>query len=72
MDDCSILKDILLSENKKYNLTRIREENDFWNKHIADSLSIAKFFPELRENRLKLADVGCGAGFPALVRIQGG
>jgi len=61
------LRDILFSENRKYNLTCIREENDFWNKHIADSLSIAKQFPELRENRLTLADVGCGAGFPSLV-----
>ena len=67
IDDCSILKEVLLSENKKYNLTRIREDTDYWNKHIADSLSIARSFPELRDKHLKLADVGCGAGFPSLV-----
>ena len=67
IDDCSILKNILFSENRKYNLTSIKEDNDYWNKHIADSLSIVRLFPELRENSLKLADVGCGAGFPSLV-----
>ena len=67
MDECLVLKDILLAENKKYNLTRIREDSEYWNKHIADSLSIAQFFPELREKHLKLADIGCGAGFPSLV-----
>ena len=67
LEDCSILKNILFSENRKYNLTRIREDSDYWNKHIADSLSIVWLFPELRENNLKIADVGCGAGFPSLV-----
>ncbi len=64
---CSNLKELLHSENRKYNLTRINESKDFWNKHIADSLSIAKSFPELKEDKLKIADVGCGAGFPSLV-----
>ena len=67
MNDCSTLKDILLFENKKYNLTRIREDADYWNKHVADSLSIARVFPELRKENLRLADVGCGGGFPSLV-----
>ena len=67
IDDCSILKNILFSENRKYNLTSIKEDNDYWNKHIADSLSIVRLFPELRKNSLKLADIGCGAGFPSLV-----
>ena len=64
---CSNLKNLLFEENKKYNLTRISEDKDFWNKHIADSLSIARSFPELRKENLRIADVGCGAGFPSLV-----
>ena len=67
IEDCSLLKKILTSENKKYNLTRIREDSDYWNKHIADSLSVVSAFPELKENNYKIADVGCGAGFPSLV-----
>ncbi len=67
MENCSILKTLLFSENKKHNLTRITEDSDYWNKHIADSLSIACLFPELREKHFTLADVGCGAGFPSLV-----
>ena len=67
IDECNKLKNILTAENKKYNLTRIREDEDFWNKHVADSLSVVRLFPELRECCFKIADVGCGAGFPSLV-----
>ena len=67
MDSCACLQKILLSENKKYNLTRIQKDGEYWSKHIADSLSITRFFPELKKNHLKLADIGCGAGFPSIV-----
>ena len=39
----------------------------FWSKHVADSLAIAQFYPELTQRRIHMADIGCGAGFPALV-----
>jgi len=67
IDRCNILRDLLISENAKYNLTRISSSDDFWNKHIADSLSIALIYPELRSSALAVMDVGCGAGFPSLV-----
>jgi 16S rRNA (guanine527-N7)-methyltransferase len=64
---CEQLYDILSEENAKYNLTRIRDENEFWVKHVADSLAIGQFFPELSSESLSLADIGCGGGFPSLI-----
>ena len=61
------LYEILIEYNKNVNLTRITEYNDFLIKHVADSLVIANFFPELAEKKLKIADIGCGAGFPSLI-----
>ncbi|MBQ9788199.1 MAG: 16S rRNA (guanine(527)-N(7))-methyltransferase RsmG [Lentisphaeria bacterium] len=58
---------ILIEYNKNVNLTRITEYNDFLIKHVIDSLVIAKFFPELSTDKLSIADIGCGAGFPSLV-----
>ena len=63
---CGKLFELLLAENKKTNLTRITDRSDFWIKHIFDSLLIARFFPEIASEHLRLADIGCGAGFPAL------
>jgi 16S rRNA (guanine527-N7)-methyltransferase len=61
------LYDLLIDYNSKVNLTRIQSEDEYWIKHVADSLSIARYFPKLAEQSLELADVGCGAGFPSLV-----
>jgi 16S rRNA (guanine527-N7)-methyltransferase len=63
----SSLYDLLIDYNRKVNLTRIQSEEDYWIKHVADSLSIARYFPELGKQNLELADIGCGAGFPSLV-----
>ena len=58
----------LLEEyNRHTNLTRITDASEFWNKHVADSLAIGRFFPELQTERYAVADIGCGAGFPALI-----
>jgi 16S rRNA (guanine527-N7)-methyltransferase len=62
------LYDILIETNKHMNLTRIQSLNDYLNKHIADSLLIAKFFPnKITKPDTKIADIGCGGGFPSLV-----
>ncbi len=61
------LRQLLEEANRTTNLTRIIEPEDFMVKHVADSLSIALFFPELTRDKLLLADIGCGAGFPSLV-----
>jgi 16S rRNA (guanine527-N7)-methyltransferase len=63
---CSKFKNILIEENKKHNLTRITDDFEFWNRHIADSLSISIFFNNELNNAVNIADVGCGAGFPSI------
>lgn len=67
LSKCEILKRLLLEENVKFNLTRIISDFDYWNKHIADSASIGLFFKDKLLNGVKVADIGCGAGFPAIV-----
>lgn len=53
---------IVLTENKKYNLTSITEKHDFFVKHILDSLLAKKYF----EGDLNMVDLGSGGGFPAV------
>jgi len=64
---CEALRLLLEKANETTNLTRITGPEDFAVKHAADSLSIARYFPELAEQELRIADVGCGAGFPSLI-----
>ncbi len=52
----------LLSENKRYNLTAIKEPARAALLHFVDSLTIARFIPE----GARVIDIGCGGGFPSL------
>ncbi len=52
----------LVSENKKYNLTAITDQNAIILRHIADSLTVSSFIP----TGARVLDVGTGAGFPSL------
>ncbi|MDD3153633.1 MAG: 16S rRNA (guanine(527)-N(7))-methyltransferase RsmG [Victivallaceae bacterium] len=61
------LHKLLVCENEKYNLTRLTGAEDFAIKHVYDSLAAVRYFPELATEKLRLADIGCGAGFPSLV-----
>ena len=56
----------LLTANRQHNLTRIVSSDEFWSKHVADSLAVGVAFPELLSGALRVADVGCGAGFPTI------
>lgn len=56
----------LLEANARMNLTRLTGEDDYWLKHVADSLSVVLAVPELAKTALRVADVGSGAGFPSL------
>lgn len=64
---CNKLREFLIEENRHVNLTRLTSETDFFLKHIADSLLIARFFPEITSGEFAIADIGCGAGFPSIV-----
>ncbi|MDJ0845866.1 16S rRNA (guanine(527)-N(7))-methyltransferase RsmG [Crocosphaera sp.] len=61
-----LYQEILLI-NRQINLTRITEPNDFWEKHLWDSLAgvIGLNFLSYKDS-LKVLDIGTGAGFPGL------
>lgn len=61
------LRALLVERNKLCNLTRLTEPEDFYFKHVVDSLVLADFFPEVQQKKFVIADFGCGAGFPSLV-----
>lgn len=56
--------ELLVEENKKYNLTRIVDKGEMLNKHFLDSLLFTK---DLVLTNQKLVDIGTGAGFPGIV-----
>src|SRR5262249_23505604 len=53
--------DLLLSWNRKINLTAITDPEQVLDKHFLDSLAVAPLIPAGR-----LIDVGAGAGFPGI------
>ncbi len=55
---------LVLKENKNYNLIAKSTEEQIWVRHVLDSAQLVKFI----DFRLKsLADIGTGAGFPGLI-----
>jgi 16S rRNA (guanine527-N7)-methyltransferase len=59
------LYDSILLGNQQQNLTRITEPDEFWEKHLWDSLSGT--VPYLSESAAhRVIDIGTGAGFPGL------
>lgn len=54
----------ILDWNKKINLTAIKDEDDFMEKHYIDSLKIAKL--GLIKPGCKVIDIGTGGGFPGV------
>jgi 16S rRNA (guanine527-N7)-methyltransferase len=55
----------IVEGNRQFNLTRITAPQDFWEKHLWDSL--AGIAPWLQEAEAKtIVDIGTGAGFPGL------
>lgn len=55
---------LLVSENKLYNLTAITEEEQVYLKHFYDSLTISK---TINLTNQSIIDLGTGAGFPGIV-----
>lgn len=56
------LTERMLEENEKYNLTAITDTDKIILNHYADCAALAKILPK----GAKIADIGCGAGFPTL------
>ncbi len=54
----------LAEKNKVMNLTAITEMDDVITKHFADSLSLVRAVPGLKNQRIM--DLGTGAGFPGI------
>jgi len=62
----------IIEGNKKLNLTRLTEPNEFWEKHLWDSLRALR--PWLRDElplgkpdqTAKIIDIGTGGGFPGI------
>jgi len=55
--------ELLKDWNTKINLTAIEDDKEIIIKHFIDSLSI---LPYVKDQKLKLIDVGTGAGFPGI------
>ncbi|MGB6297904.1 MAG: 16S rRNA (guanine(527)-N(7))-methyltransferase RsmG [Rivularia sp. (in: cyanobacteria)] len=66
------LYELILVRNRQLNLTRITNPEDFWEKHLWDSLRGIKFLisAQKREGeerkKIKIIDLGTGAGFPGI------
>ncbi len=55
----------VVTANQKLNLTRITEPEEFWEKHLWDSVrGVGNFINQTTS--LNLIDIGTGAGFPGL------
>ncbi len=64
------LRQAIVRANRRMNLTRITEPEEFLRKHVLDSWLPFQVVPVLRglpEQGLLVADLGSGAGFPGLV-----
>lgn len=59
-----IYYNFLISENQKYNLTSITNEEEVYIKHFYDSIQMAKIVDLTQP--VTMCDVGSGAGFPSI------
>ncbi|NEO98316.1 MAG: 16S rRNA (guanine(527)-N(7))-methyltransferase RsmG [Symploca sp. SIO2E9] len=56
----------ILSGNRQFNLTRIAAPEEFWEKHLWDSLrGVVPLLPSVN-SAPRVIDIGTGAGFPGL------
>lgn len=65
LDKLDAYYNLLVYENKYYNLTAIREEKDIVIKHFYDSLIYSEHLKLVKG--MKVIDIGTGAGFPGLL-----
>ncbi len=60
-----LYEEIILG-NRQLNLTRITAPNNFWEKHLWDSLRGVALWLKEKKPSLQVIDIGTGAGFPGL------
>lgn len=60
------LYELIIIGNKQLNLTRITDPQEFWEKHLWDSLRGIKQFFGNANKKLAVIDIGTGAGFPGI------
>lgn len=65
MAQCAHFATLVVETNQTLNLTRITEPEAMAIKHFADSLTLLKAVPELKQGA-RVCDVGTGAGFPGV------
>ncbi len=60
--------EMLIETNKVMNLTAITELDEVITKHFLDSLALAEVYPDIcnPDVKLKVMDLGTGAGFPGI------
>ncbi len=64
IEKLKVFTNLVLKENKNYNLIAKSTENQIWVRHVLDSAQLVKFI-DFKSN--SLADLGTGAGFPGIV-----
>lgn len=60
------LYEAILAGNQQLNLTRITDPEEFWEKHLWDSLRGVRSWLAAASPALRLIDVGTGGGFPGV------
>ena len=59
--------ELLIEWNEKINLTALTAPEDVALKHFTDSLMLLRYIDIEKDARVRVIDVGTGAGFPGLV-----
>lgn len=57
--------ELFLIKNQELNLAKVDSEEEFWIKHIVDSIQFAQFLK--LEDGMNVADLGSGGGFPGII-----
>lgn len=58
--------ELLVEWNSFMNLTAITDFDEVLKKHFIDSLSLVKAYEKIRTEKVKVIDIGTGAGFPGV------
>lgn len=60
----NIYFDLLKKWNRNTSLVQVKTLDDFWERHIKDSLQLARY---VQKKETRIIDLGTGAGFPGMV-----